>query len=78
AAVRVATRITLNVIIGKFALNAFGIAIGGALRVPLVVATGISGFGGSFFGLVVTFTPYRWEAIAFPGPYKAVIRIAHT
>ncbi|EJT79110.1 hypothetical protein GGTG_04199 [Gaeumannomyces tritici R3-111a-1] len=77
AAARVAARIALNVIIGEFVLNAFGIAIRGAAKVPLMVAIGISGFK-LFFGLVVTFTPYQREVIAFPGPYKAVIRIAHT
>ncbi|EJT67982.1 hypothetical protein GGTG_14441, partial [Gaeumannomyces tritici R3-111a-1] len=82
AAVRVAARIVLNVIINKFVLNAFGIAIKSAAKVPFVIAISISGFKVSkdrlFFGLVVTFTLYRREVIAFPGPYKAVIRIAHT
>ncbi|EJT79802.1 hypothetical protein GGTG_04885, partial [Gaeumannomyces tritici R3-111a-1] len=82
AAVRVTAQIALNVIISEFALNAFGIAIKSAVKVPLIVAISISGSkvskDRSFFGLVVTFTLYRRKVIAFSGPYKAVIRIVYT
>ncbi|EJT69747.1 hypothetical protein GGTG_12630, partial [Gaeumannomyces tritici R3-111a-1] len=80
AAARVTARIALDVIIGKSGGNA--IAIKGAAKMPFVIAISISGFGVSknrlFFRFIIISTLYRREVIAFPGPYKAVIRIAYT